>query len=102
MIIDKRIAEKELKGKDKTYPEIFRTVCGKSELLLWSHYRLLQYQNKSTVETEMKEKSLDYQNDKREFIKNPIIAKFMGLSANTDMTESDFLVTVAGIGRCVI
>ena len=25
----------------KTYPEIFHTACGKSELLSWSHYRLL-------------------------------------------------------------
>lgn len=25
----------------KTYPEIFHTVCGKSKLLSWSHYRLL-------------------------------------------------------------
>ena len=112
----------------KTYPEIFHTACGKSELLSWSHYRLLihvddskarewyrkeayeqtwsfrtlqrnintqyyyrllQSQNKNAVETEMKEKTSDYQNDKLEFVKNPIIAEFMGLSSNTDMTESD-------------
>ncbi len=53
------------------------------------YYRLLQSQNKSAVETEMKEKTFDYQNDKLEFVKNPIIAEFMGLSSNTDMTESD-------------
>ena len=52
------------------------------------YYRLLQSQNKSTVEIEMKEKTLNYQNDKLEFVKNPVIAEFMGLSANTDMTES--------------
>ncbi len=52
------------------------------------YYRLLQSKNKSAVEAEMKEKTLNYQNDKLEFVKNPIIAEFMGLSANTDMTES--------------
>ncbi len=52
------------------------------------YYRLLQSKNKNAVEAEMKEKTLNYQNDKLEFVKNPIIAEFMGLSANTDMTES--------------
>ena len=36
----------------------------------------------------MKEKTLVYQNDKLEFIKNPVIAEFLGLSANTDFTET--------------
>lgn len=53
------------------------------------YYRLLQSQNKGAVEIEMKEKTLNYQSDKLEFVKNPVIAEFMGLSANTDMTESD-------------
>lgn len=53
------------------------------------YYRLLQSRNKSAVEAEMKDKTLNYQNDKLEFVKNPVIAEFMGLSANTDMTESD-------------
>ncbi len=53
------------------------------------YYRLLQSRNKSAVESEMKDKTLDYQNDKLEFLKNPIIAEFMGLSSNTDMTEND-------------
>lgn len=51
--------------------------------------RMLQSQNKNAVEIEMKEKTLNDQNDKLEFVKNPVIAEFMGLSANTDMTESD-------------
>lgn len=53
------------------------------------YYRLLQSQNKNAVEAEMKEKTLNYQNDKLAFVKNPIIAEFMGLSSNTDMTESN-------------
>ncbi len=32
----------------------------------------------------------EYQNDKLEFIKNLVIAEFLGLASNTDFTESDF------------
>ena len=48
----------------------------------------MKSQNKQSVEKEMKEKTLVYQNDKLEFIKNPVIAEFLGLSANTDFTET--------------
>ena len=39
----------------------------------------------------MKKKRLtaDYQADKLEFIKNPVIAEFLGMASNTDFTESD-------------
>ncbi len=113
----------------KTYPEIFRTVSGKSVLLLsWSHYatllqvkdekarkwyekeaieqtwsvrtlqrnissqyyyRILKTQKKELVESEMKELTVSYQTDKLEFIKNPLIAEFLGFSQDTDFTESD-------------
>lgn len=53
------------------------------------YYRMLQTQTKQAVETEMKQLTADYQVDKLEFIKNPIIAEFLGLSSNTDFTESD-------------
>ena len=43
----------------------------------------------NTSEEEMKEKTAEYQNDKYEFIKNPVIAEVLGLSSNTDYTESD-------------
>ena len=113
----------------KTYPEIFRTLSGKSVLLLsWSHYatllqvkdekarkwyeqeaieqtwsvrtlqrnissqyyyRILKTQKKELVENEMKELTASYQTDKLEFIKNPLIAEFLGFSQDTDFTESD-------------
>lgn len=38
------------------------------------YHRLLQSQNKELVESEMKEITADYQVDKLEFIKNPVIA----------------------------
>lgn len=37
----------------------------------------------------MKELTAEYQSDKLEFIKNPVIAEFLGLALNTDFTESD-------------
>ncbi len=52
------------------------------------YYRMLSSQNPSVVEAEMKELTADYQNDKLEFIKNPIIAEFLGMTQNTDFTES--------------
>ena len=54
------------------------------------YYRMLQTQKREIVETEMKELTAEYQSDKLEFIKNPMIAEFLGLASNTDFTESDF------------
>lgn len=51
---------------------------------------MLQTQKREIVETEMKELTAEYQSDKLEFIKNPMIAEFLGLASNTDFTESDF------------
>jgi len=50
--------------------------------------RLLLSHDKEKVETEMKSLTLPYQQDKLEFIKNPTVAEFIGLSPNTDFTES--------------
>lgn len=53
------------------------------------YYRMLQTQKKNLVENEMNELTKEYQNDKLEFIKNPVIAEFLGMASNTDFTESD-------------
>ena len=53
------------------------------------YYRLLKTQKKELVHNEMKSLTYAYQNDKLEFIKNPVIAEFLGLSQNTDFTETD-------------
>ena len=50
---------------------------------------MLQTQNRDRVENEMKQLTTDFQADKLEFIKNPVIAEFLGLSSNTDFTESE-------------
>lgn len=54
------------------------------------YYRMLQTQKREIVENEMKAITTEYQTDKLEFIKNPVIAEFLGLASNTDFTESDF------------
>ena len=53
------------------------------------YYRMLKTQKKELVENEMKELTASYQNDKLEFIKNPVVAEFLGFSQDTDFTESD-------------
>lgn len=53
------------------------------------YYRMLQTQKKELVKHEMEELTAGYQSDKLEFVKNPVIAEFLGLSSNTDFTESD-------------
>ena len=53
------------------------------------YYRMLQTQKQELVEEEMKGLTAEYQTDKLEFIKNPVVAEFLGLASNTDFTESD-------------
>lgn len=52
------------------------------------YYRLLQSQAKEAVRGEMQALTADFQNDKLEFIKNPVVAEFLGLSSNSDFTET--------------
>ena len=53
------------------------------------YYRMLHTQKKELVENEIKELTSKYQNDRLEFIKNPVVAEFLGFSQDTDFTESD-------------
>ena len=53
------------------------------------YYRMLKTQKRELVESEMKKLTASYQNDKLEFIKNPVVAEFLGFSQNADFTESD-------------
>jgi predicted nuclease of restriction endonuclease-like (RecB) superfamily len=52
------------------------------------YYRLLKSQNQEPVKQEMEKLTASYQADKLEFIKNPMITEFLGLSGSTDFTES--------------
>ena len=81
----------------KTFPEIFHSSSGKfNALLSWTHYRvLLQVKDseaRAWYEKEAAEQTWSVrtlQNEKLEFIKNPVIAEFLGFSQDTDFTESD-------------
>lgn len=53
------------------------------------YYRLLKSQIKEPVVKEMKEKTKDDLLNKLEFIKNPVIAEFLGFSPEQSFTESD-------------
>lgn len=52
------------------------------------YHRLLQSQNKQTTKIEMEQITAPYQQDKLEFIKNPVVAEFLGLSPNSDFSET--------------
>ncbi len=52
------------------------------------YYRLLQSRDKQVVTDEMKQITEPLQQDKLEFIKNPIVAEFLGLSPNIDLSET--------------
>jgi predicted nuclease of restriction endonuclease-like (RecB) superfamily len=54
------------------------------------YYRLLQTPdaNKQEVIDEMKQKTADYQRDKLEIMKNPIVAEFLGLPQNPTFSET--------------
>ena len=53
------------------------------------YHRMLQTQSKNEVTKEMGELTAQYCRDRLEFIKNPMIAEFLGFNQNTDYTEGD-------------
>ena len=53
------------------------------------YYRLLKSQDQRPVKEEMEQLTSRYQQDKLEFIKNPVIAEFLGISEDTSFRESD-------------
>jgi len=50
---------------------------------------LLKSQNKKIVEQEMIKRTTVYQEDKLEFIKNPVVAEFLGMSIDASFTETE-------------
>lgn len=53
------------------------------------YHRMLSSQAKDIVEQEMHDKTLEFQNNKLSFIKNPAVLEFLGLPENRCYTESD-------------
>ncbi|MBE6391280.1 MAG: DUF1016 domain-containing protein, partial [Lentisphaerae bacterium] len=52
------------------------------------YYRLLQTTTPDAVKAEMETLTADYQTDKLEFIKNPVVAEFLGMSPDCDYLET--------------
>jgi predicted nuclease of restriction endonuclease-like (RecB) superfamily len=53
------------------------------------YFRLLQSDQKKKVIDEMHQLTAPMQQDKLEFIKNPVVAEFLGLQSNADFTETE-------------
>ncbi len=53
------------------------------------YFRLLQSSNKEKVVDEMHQLAALMQRDNLEFIKNPVVAEFLGLKPNSDFTETE-------------
>jgi len=53
------------------------------------YFRLLKSQDKGKVKSEMEQKNASYLHNKLEFIKNPVVAEFLGYAPNSDFTESE-------------
>lgn len=53
------------------------------------YFRLLQSQHKTPVVEEMHRLTAPFQQDKLEFIKNPVVAEFLGLQTSFDFTETE-------------
>jgi len=53
------------------------------------YQRLLSSQRKDLVVSEMKEKTVGFQQDKLEFIKNPAVLEFLGLPGNSSYLEEE-------------
>jgi predicted nuclease of restriction endonuclease-like (RecB) superfamily len=53
------------------------------------YFRLLKSHNKDIVKKKMQQTASAFQQDKLEFIKNPVVAEFLGFAPNSDFTESE-------------
>lgn len=53
------------------------------------YHRMLHAQDKPALEASMERKAVIERNDKLEFIKNPVMAEFLGLSSNHELHETD-------------
>ena len=60
------------------------------------YFRLLKSSNKEKVTGEMHRLTADMQHDKLEFIKNPVVAEFLGLQPNADFTETELESSIIG------
>jgi predicted nuclease of restriction endonuclease-like (RecB) superfamily len=72
----------------EAYDQVWSTTTLQRNVSSQYYYRILKSLDKQAVEDEMKELTSSYQN-KLEFIKNPVIAEFLGMQQDTSYLESD-------------
>ncbi len=72
----------------ESYEQMWSSTALQRNISSQYYYRMLKTQDKMSVENEMKELTSPYQN-KLEFIKNPVIAEFLGMQEDTSYLESD-------------
>lgn len=58
--------------------------------------RLLLSQHKDTVKSEMVALTKPFEQDRMEFVKNPTVAEFIGLSPNSDFSENELEGAIIG------
>ena len=73
--------------EDEAAKEVWSTKTLQRNISSQYYYRLLKTPAPEKVKAEMQQLTQPLQ-DKNEFIKNPVVAEFLGLSTNTDYTES--------------
>ncbi|HAH18888.1 MAG TPA: DUF1016 domain-containing protein [Eubacterium sp.] len=72
----------------EAYEQVWSSTTLQRNVSSQYYYRILKTQDKQAVENEMKELTSSYQT-KLEFIKNPVIAEFLGMQQDTSYLESD-------------
>ena len=72
----------------EAYEQVWSTTTLQRNVSSQYYYRILKSQDKQAVQDEMKKLTSSYQN-KLEFIKNPVIAEFLGMQQDTSYLESD-------------
>lgn len=72
----------------EAYEQVWSSATLQRNVSSQYYYRILKTQDKIGVENEMKALTSEYQN-KLEFVKNPVIAEFLGMQEETSYYESD-------------
>lgn len=72
----------------KSYEQMWSSRTSQRNASSQYHYQMLKTPDPSGVEAEMRSLTAPYQ-DKLEFIKNPVITKFLGMQEDTSYLESD-------------
>lgn len=83
--VDDEVARKWY--ENEAAKEVWSTKTLQRNISSQYYYRLLKTPAPEKVKAEMQQLTQPLQ-DKNEFIKNPVVAEFLGLSTNTDYTES--------------